>query len=169
MYMKYSLVNYLRAQAYNFDSEYGQGVYFLFARLCSQQGIGNDSLISAENLYAKQWRKPVKRGEELQPKIFHIVPNSPTFGKYYDEVQESLSSMAGLDELLQGCYSTYIYMHVHVHVLCTCTCTCTVYMYVCVQLITQVSYHCHICAYIYMYIYTASSLPLLYIYMYVHV
>ena len=59
--MKYS-VNSFRAQAYNFDSEYGQGVYFLFTRLCSQQGIGNGSLISAAHLYAKQWRKPVRRG-----------------------------------------------------------------------------------------------------------
>jgi len=27
---------------------------------------------------------------------------SPTFGKYYDEVQEGLKSMAGQDEYLQG-------------------------------------------------------------------
>ena len=53
-------------------------------------------------LYAKQWRKPAKQGEELPPRVFHITPGSHTFGKYYDEVQELLKAMAGLDELLQG-------------------------------------------------------------------
>ena len=38
----------------------------------------------------------------MPPRIFHIMQNSPTFGDYYDEVQELLKLMAGMDELLQG-------------------------------------------------------------------
>ena len=59
-------------------------------------------LFPIANLYAKQWRKPTKRGEELPPKVFQITPNSPTFGEYYDGVQDLLCLMAGMDELLQG-------------------------------------------------------------------
>ena len=60
------------------------------------------AFIFAANLYAKQWRKPAIKDEELSPKVFHITPNSPVFGEYYDRVQELLQSMAGMDELLQG-------------------------------------------------------------------
>ena len=72
------------------------------------------------NLYAKQWRKPVNQGEELPPKVFHIRPNSPTFGEYYDGVQELLKAMAGMDELLQGMYMYHIQMNSQ----CTFTLTC---------------------------------------------
>ena len=34
--------------------------------------------------------------------FFHIKNNSPTFGGYYDEIQETLREMSGMDELLQG-------------------------------------------------------------------
>ena len=44
----------------------------------------------------------VGKSEELPPRVFHIQPNSGTFGEYYDEVQELLKSMAGMDEFLQG-------------------------------------------------------------------
>ena len=38
----------------------------------------------------------------LHRKVFHIKNNSPTFGGYYDEIQEILREMSGMDELLQG-------------------------------------------------------------------
>ena len=61
----------------------------------------NSSCVHTANLYAKQWRKPENRSEELPPRVFHIQPNSGIFGEYYDEVQELLKSMAGMDEFLQ--------------------------------------------------------------------
>ncbi len=53
-------------------------------------------------LLARQWRKPNKPCEELSPRVFRISSDSSTFGNYYDEVQELLKSMAGMDELLPG-------------------------------------------------------------------
>lgn len=53
-------------------------------------------------MYGKQWKKPANEGEEVPRRVFHILRSSPTFETYYDEVQESLKSMAGMDELLQG-------------------------------------------------------------------
>ena len=53
---------------------------------------------------AQQWRDPAKRGGELNPRVFHIPSESKIFGNYYDEVQDSLKAMAGMDELLPGSY-----------------------------------------------------------------
>ena len=62
----------------------------------------NSCCVRTANLYAKQWRKPENRSEELPPRVFHIQANSGIFSEYYDEVQELLKSMAGMDEFLQG-------------------------------------------------------------------
>lgn len=53
-------------------------------------------------LLARQWRKPDEPGCELSPKVFHISSTSSTFSQYYDEIQELLKSMAGMDQLLPG-------------------------------------------------------------------
>ena len=69
-------------------------------------GEGNVSaqLTHAAMLYANQWRKPDIQEEDLYlpPREFHILSSSPTFEGYYDEVQDLLKAMAGMDELLQG-------------------------------------------------------------------
>ena len=53
---------------------------------------------------ARQWRMPDHPGQELVPRVFHIPANSTTFGDYYNEVQELLKAMAGMDELLPGTF-----------------------------------------------------------------
>ena len=62
---------------------------------------------SVAKLLGTQWRKPDEPGQELPPREFKISSTSKTFSQYYDEVQERLKSMAGMDELLSGTPSTY--------------------------------------------------------------
>lgn len=61
------------------------------------------TLVPAD-LYSKQWKEPSSEEKYIQPRIFHIMASSPTFGNYYDEVQDLLKSLAGFDEFLQGIY-----------------------------------------------------------------
>ena len=64
----------------------------------------------AANLLARQWRKPDEAGREVPPRVFQISNTSTTFSQYYDEVQEWLKSMAGMDQMLPGT-SICMYMH----------------------------------------------------------
>jgi len=56
----------------------------------------------AASLLARQWRKPDEPGQELSPRVFRISSTSTTFSQYYDEIQEQLKSIAGMDQLLPG-------------------------------------------------------------------
>ena len=60
-------------------------------------------LILAE-LFAKHWRQPCGESKEIEPRVFLIKERSPAFGSYYDEIQDMLKAMAGLDDFLQGIY-----------------------------------------------------------------
>ncbi len=73
--------------------------------------------VSVATLFANQWRK-ARKNEELHPRVFTISSDSTIFQNYYDEVQELLQSLAGMDELIPGnrlClymktfYSVFIY------------------------------------------------------------
>ncbi len=57
---------------------------------------------SSAKLLARQWRKPDVTGEEIMPREFHLCQDSATFRNYYDDVQQQLKSMAGMDEFLAG-------------------------------------------------------------------
>ena len=58
--------------------------------------------LNAEFLLQKQWKPVQHMGETLPPRVFTVPRNSATFGNYYDEIQEILKCIAGMDELLQG-------------------------------------------------------------------
>lgn len=56
---------------------------------------------------AQQWQK-LQLGQELsKEKKFEIPTKCEAFQKYFDEVQEDLQSIAGMDELLSGTYLKY--------------------------------------------------------------
>lgn len=57
--------------------------------------------------------KPNGPGQELSPRVFHIASDSTTFSEYYDEVQEWLKLMAGMDQLLPGPYVTKYYTYLY--------------------------------------------------------
>ena len=67
-------------------------------------------------LLARQWRKPDEPGREISPRVFRISSSSSTFSQYYDEIQELLKSMAGMDQLLPG---TYYHTYLKVTILAT--------------------------------------------------
>ena len=54
-------------------------------------------------MLAKQWRKPEPlRKPELEPRKFNLLKTSIAFKKFYDEVQDKLEMLYGMDELLAG-------------------------------------------------------------------
>ena len=63
--------------------------------------LSKTQLIFAANLLAMQWRKPSSPHHQLSPVVYHAATSS-TFSTYYDEVQDWLQSLAGMDELLTG-------------------------------------------------------------------
>ncbi len=55
----------------------------------------------AEHL-AKQWKLPASPGKPVPTKEFYIPRDSASFSEYYDDIQENLKSLAGMDDLLAG-------------------------------------------------------------------
>ena len=53
-------------------------------------------------MLSNQWKKTRKNGEELLRRVFTIPSDSTIFQQYYDEVQELLQLLAGMDELISG-------------------------------------------------------------------
>ena len=60
------------------------------------------SWIYAAKLLAKQWKLPEAPGKPVPTKDFYIPEESVSFSEYYDDIQEKLKSLAGMDELLAG-------------------------------------------------------------------
>ena len=52
--------------------------------------------------------KPDSPGQELSPRVFQME-TCTTFSKYYDEVQDCLRLMAGMDQLLPGMKCIFFY------------------------------------------------------------
>lgn len=53
-------------------------------------------------LFVNQWRKPAGQDKEVEHKIFKLPKSSTVFKDYYDDVQGSLKSLAGMDDFLTG-------------------------------------------------------------------
>lgn len=65
-----------------------------------------DLSILLVTVFAKQWRKPEPRKPELKPQEFLLSKNSNGFKKFYDEIQDNLEMLSGMDELLAGSTSS---------------------------------------------------------------
>lgn len=57
--------------------------------------------VHAASIFAKERRKPQPR-KELATKKLNLNPQSHAFEEYYDEVQEHLKVLSGMDELMAG-------------------------------------------------------------------
>lgn len=53
-------------------------------------------------LFVNQWRRPAGQDKEVEHKIFKLPKNSTIFKDYYNDVQGSLKSLAGMDDFLTG-------------------------------------------------------------------
>lgn len=56
----------------------------------------------AGTLFVNQWRRPAGQDKEVEHKIFKLPKDSTIFKDYYNDVQCSLKSLAGMDDFLTG-------------------------------------------------------------------
>ena len=52
---------------------------------------------------AEQWKQP-EQDKEIPPHVFELSSDSTEFPKYYDEIQDTLKAIAGIDEVMSGVY-----------------------------------------------------------------
>ena len=52
--------------------------------------------------------RPSGQGTEIAPKVFKIAEDSTVFQEYYDELQDLMKSIAGMDEFLKGQYTCIV-------------------------------------------------------------
>ena len=53
-------------------------------------------------LLASQWRKADESTKVVEARKFIVVSTTTTFGSYYDETQDILKTVSGMDPLLEG-------------------------------------------------------------------
>ena len=53
-------------------------------------------------LFVNQWRRPSGQDKEVKHKIFKLPQNSTIFKDYYNDIQDSFKSLAGIDDFLTG-------------------------------------------------------------------
>ena len=56
-------------------------------------------------LFARQWQRPDFPGKSVLTRQFQIPDESSAFAQYYDDIQENLRLLAGMDEFLAGIYT----------------------------------------------------------------
>ena len=59
-------------------------------------------MIIIGTLFVKQWKRPTGQDKEAEIKIFKLPEKSTIFKEYYNDIQESLKSLAGMDDFLSG-------------------------------------------------------------------
>lgn len=63
-------------------------------------------------LFVNQWRRPAEQDKPVEQRIFRISRNSTIFKEYYNEIQCSLKSLAGMDDFLTGKYNNEFYDYI---------------------------------------------------------
>ena len=53
-------------------------------------------------LLVNQWKRPAGKDKEVEHKTFRIPQNSTIFKEYYNNIQDSLKKLAGMDDFLTG-------------------------------------------------------------------
>ena len=53
-------------------------------------------------LLINQWKRPAGQDNEMEHKIFRLPQNSTIFKEYYNNIQDSLKKLAGMDDFLTG-------------------------------------------------------------------
>ncbi len=54
------------------------------------------------DLLATQWRRAKELGQELEQRVFYLPTGTSTFKQYYDETQQSLKTLSGMDPFVEG-------------------------------------------------------------------
>ena len=65
--------------------------------------------LNVGTLFVNQWRRPAGQDKPVEQRLFRISRNSTIFKEYYNEIQGSLKSLAGMDDFLTGKYNIEVY------------------------------------------------------------
>ena len=57
--------------------------------------------INVGTLFVNQWRRPAGQGKPVEQRLFRISRNSTIFIVYYNEIQGSLKSLTGMNDILE--------------------------------------------------------------------
>ena len=63
------------------------------------------NIFLSAGLFEAQWRRPLEDNKVLEPREYILPKDSKVFEEYYDQIQGTLKSLAGLDEFLTGLLS----------------------------------------------------------------
>ena len=69
-------------------------------------------------MLARQYSRPQQKGASLPNRVFQLKPPYEGFHEYYDEVQDYLEKIAGMDEMISGIqiYISLITINPNLHV-----------------------------------------------------